>query len=100
MRFASFLLVLLCVALAACSGIRDGVIVAKRARSGMACAYATYLSFRYDEPTVYWVKVQGLDGKGRERCKNIILFRHDWEALRVGDHWSRQRGFSPVEAWK
>lgn len=66
----------------------------------MSCAYATYLSFRYEEPTIYWVKVEGRDKKGRMRRENILLFRHDWEALRVGDHWSRQGGFSPEEAYK
>lgn len=57
----------------------------------------TAFDFRY-EPSIYWVKVKGKDDKGRERCKNIILFRHDWAMLRVGDHWSRQHGFSPAEA--
>ena len=100
MRILPISLLLLCLALAACSSIRDGVIVKKRCRGGMANPYATYLSFRYEEPTVYWVAVQGRDDKGRERIKNIILFRHDWNQLRVGDHWSRQHGFSPAEADK
>lgn len=55
--------------------------------------------FRY-EPSVYWVRVEGKDDKGRERIKNIILFRHDWDQLRVGDHWTRHQGFSPAEAGK
>jgi hypothetical protein len=83
--------------LAACSSIRDGVIVEKCARSGMPDVYAEEFGFRY-EPDVYWVRVQGKDDKGRERIKEIILFRHDWAVLRVGDHWSRQSGFSPAEA--
>ena len=88
---------LACLMLSACSCIRDGVIVAKRARSGMMDVYAEEFGFRY-EPDVYWVQVEGKDRKGRERIKNIILFRHDWAQLRVGDHWSRQTGFSPAEA--
>lgn len=88
---------LICMALSACSTVRDGVIVEKRARSGMVDVYTEEFGFRY-EPDVYWVRVEGKDAKGRERIKNIILFRHDWEQLRVGDHWSRQKGFSPSEA--
>jgi hypothetical protein len=74
--------------------------VQKRCRSEMPEVYDLYeFDFRY-EPSVYWVRVEGKDDKGRERIKNIILFRHDWEQLRVGDHWSRQQGFSPAEAGK
>jgi hypothetical protein len=91
---------LACFVLSGCVSIRDGVVVSKRARSGMPDVYAEQVSwFRY-EPSVYWVQVKGKDDKGRERIKNIILFRHDWNQLRVGDHWSKQHGFSPAEAEK
>jgi hypothetical protein len=106
MRIAPVLLIplcLACLALTACTTIRDGVVVAKRSRAGLPGVYADVYSeefgFRY-EPSVYWVKVEGKDDKGRERTKSIILFRHDWAQLRVGDHWSRQHGFSPAEAEK
>ena len=88
-----------CLFLSGCACIRDGVIVAKRARSGMPDVYGEEFGFRY-EPSVYWVEVQGKDDKGRERVKSIILFRHDWDQLRVGDHWSRTGGFSPAGAGK
>ena len=97
MRYSLSLTILACVGLTACSTVREGVIVAKRARAAMPEAVDVYsLSFRY-EPSVYWVEVEGKDAKGRERVKNIILFRHDWDALRVGDHWSKSGGFSPGE---
>ena len=99
MRKVAILLILACLALSACSSIRDGVVVHKSARSGLPDVYEEEFGFRY-EPSVYWVQVQGKDDKGRDRIKNIILFRHDWAQLRVGDHWSRQHGFSPAEAEK
>ena len=100
MRSARSLIVLVCMALSACCSLRDGVVVKKMARSEMPEVYDLYsLSFRY-EPSVYWVEVQGKNDKGRTCTKNIILFRHDWEQLRVGDHWSKQSGFSPDEAGK
>jgi len=102
MRIASILLIpgcLACLALSACTTLRDGVIVDKRSRMEMVDVYGEEFGFRYD-PSIYWVRVEGKDDKGRERIKNIILFRHDWDALRVGDHWSRQNGFSPTEAGK
>jgi len=98
-RALPILLLPVLLALSACSSIRDGVIVAKHARSGMTDVYSEEFGFRY-EPSVYWVQVEGKDDKGRERTKNIILFRHDWDQLRVGDHWSKQHGFSPAEAEK
>jgi hypothetical protein len=98
MRIDRKLTLVACLALTACSGLRDGVIVEKRARGEMLEPYDLYsLSFRY-EPSVYWVRIEGKDDKGRERSKDIILFRHDWDALRVGDHWSKTGGFSPAEA--
>lgn len=100
MRPTRFLIILACLALSACSNLREGVIVAKRARTGMPEVYdLDSLSFRC-EPSIYWVRVEGKDDKGRERIKNIILFRNDWAQLRVGDHWSRAHGFSPAEAGK
>jgi len=93
----------ICVALSACCSIRDGVVVEKRSRTGLpglfSDVYGEEFGFRY-EPSVYWVRVEGRDDKGRERVKNIILFRNDWAQLRVGDHWSKQNGFSPAEAAK
>jgi len=97
MRPLPILLILACLALSACTSIRDGVVVAKRSRVGPPDVYAEEFGFRY-EPCVYWVQVKGTDDKGRERIKNIILFRHDWAQLRVGDHWSKKHGFSPAEA--
>jgi hypothetical protein len=74
--------------------------VEKRSRTGMPEPYDLYsLSFRC-EPDVYWVRVEGKDDAGRQCVKNIILFRHDWAQLRVGDHWSSRQGFSPAEAAK
>jgi hypothetical protein len=100
MRIIPSLTILACLALAACSTVREGVIVKKRYRIEEPEVYDLYeFSFRC-EPSVYWVQVEGKDDKGKERIKNIILFRHDWEALRVGDHWSRQKGFSPAGADK
>ncbi len=100
MRTLRSLLLLACFTLSACCGIREGVIVEKRSRGEMPEVYDLYsLGFRY-EPSVYWVRVEGKDRKGRDRIKNIILFRQDWLQLRVGDHWSRQNGFSPAEAGK
>ncbi len=66
----------------------------------MANVYSTYLSFRYDEPDVYWVRIEGRDRHGRLAHKNIILFRNDWKQLRVGDHWDREHGFAPGDASK
>jgi len=85
--------------LSACTTLREGVIVEKRARMGMPEIYGEEFDFHY-EPSIYWVRVEGKDDKGRERIKNIILFRNDWAQLRVGDHWSRAQGFSPAEAGK
>ena len=100
MRIVPLLTLAACAALSACTTLREGVIVKKRSRAEMPEAYDLYsLSFRY-EPSVYWVEVQGKDDKGRDRIKNIILFRHDWDLLRVGDHWSKTGGFSPAEAGK
>jgi hypothetical protein len=99
MRPLPTLLIAACLALSACTSIREGIVVAKRARSGMQDVYAEEFGFRY-EPSVYWVRVEGKDDKGRERVKNIILFRHDWAQLRVGDHWSKRDGFTPAEADK
>jgi hypothetical protein len=73
----------------------DGVVIKKRSRMEMPEAYDLYqFSYRY-EPSVYWVEVEGKDRHGEKKIRNVILFRHDWEALRVGDHWSKQGGFSP-----
>lgn len=100
MGTARKLLILATLALAGCSTLREGVVVAKRARAEMPEVYDLYsFDFRY-EPSIYWVKVEGRDDKGRVRVKNIILFRQDWDQLRVGDHWTRGRGFSPAEADK
>jgi hypothetical protein len=100
MRIIPTVTILACLALSACTCLREGVIVGKRCRGEMPDPYDVYtFSFRY-EPSVYWVRVEGKDDKGRERIKNIILFRHDWDQLRVGDHWSKQGGFSPAEAGK
>jgi hypothetical protein len=100
MRIIPSLTVLVCMSLSACCSLREGVIVEKRARGEMPEVYDLYsLSFRY-EPSVYWVRIEGRDDKGRERIKNVILFRQDWDQLRVGDHWSRKGGFSPAEAGK
>jgi len=99
MRSVFFPLVLACLGLSACTTLRDGVVVEKRSRMEMQDVYGAEFGFRY-EPTIYWVRVEGKDDKGRERIKNIILFRHDWAQLRVGDHWSRRGGFSPAEAEK
>ena len=98
MRLRHFLLLAPAFFVISCSTVQQGVIVEKRARAGMSNAYATYVSFRYAEPEVYWVSIEGQDHRGRTRRKNVILFRHDWDQLRVGDHWSRARGFSPAEA--
>lgn len=95
---ATLLLLLLLLLLAACSTVRQGVIVEKRSRAGMLNVYATHLSFRYAEPDVYWVRIEGPDCRGRIRQRSVVLFRHDWRQLRVGDHWSADRGFSPREA--
>ena len=100
MRIARPLTLLACLALCACSTVRDGVIVAKRYRTEVPEVYDLYeFSFRC-EPSVYWVQVEGKDAKGREKIRNIILFRHDWDQLRVGDHLSKGQGFSPAEAAK
>jgi hypothetical protein len=100
MRIIPSLTILACLALTACSTVREGVIVQKRFRVEEPEVYGLYeFSFRC-EPSVYWVQVEGKDVKGRERIRNIILFRHDWQALRVGDHWSREKGFSPGEGEK
>jgi hypothetical protein len=100
MRIIPGLTVLACLALSACTTIREGVVVEKKARAEMPEAYDLYsLSFRY-EPGIYWVRVEGKDDRGRERIKNIILFRRDWLQLRLGDHWSRQGGFSPGDGSK
>jgi hypothetical protein len=89
-----------CLILSGCCSIRDGVIVEKKCRGTMPEVYDLYsLNFRY-EPSVYWVRVEGKDAKGRDRFKDVILFRHDWMQLRVGDHWTRKGGFSPAEAGK
>lgn len=99
MRPRHFLLLASALLLTACATrIRQGVVVEKRARTGIPNVYATHLSFRYSEPDVYWVRVEGQDSRGRTRRKSVILFRRDWEQLRVGDHWSSERGFSPAEA--
>lgn len=74
------------------------MVVAKKARTGLANIYASTLTFRYREPSVYWVRLEGVDRHGRAAHKNVILFRHDWEQLRVGDHWSRAHGFMPGES--
>ena len=100
MKKLRMLLIAACLPLAACSGIRDGVVVAKHARAEMPAVYeetCTQFDFRY-EPAVYWVAIQGKDRHGRERIRNVLLFRHDWETLRVGDHWSAKGGCSPAEA--
>jgi hypothetical protein len=99
MRILPCLLAVACLCLSACVNLRNGVIVEKRARTGEPTVYAEF-TFHCTEPSVYWVRVKGRDDKGRERIKNIILFRHDWDQLRVGDHWSRANGFSPAEADK
>ena len=98
MRLRHLLLLPLAFVFASCSSIREGVVVEKKGRLGMDTAYATHLSFRYSEPDVYWVRIEGHDDQGRTRQKTVILFRHDWGQLRVGDHWSRDHGFSPAEA--
>ncbi len=63
MRPLPMLLIAACLALSACTTIRDGVIVEKRARIGMQDVYAEEFGFRY-EPSVYWVRVEGKDDKG------------------------------------
>jgi len=85
--------------LTSCTCIREGVVKEKRSRVGLIDPYSTWLTFRY-EPDIYWVTVEGRDDKGRVHHKNILLFRHDWEQLRVGDHWSCQSGFSPAESYE
>jgi uncharacterized protein YcfL len=98
MRWPTILTLLAFLGLSGCCSLREGVIVAKQYRAEMPEVYDFYdYGFRY-EPSVYWVSVQGVDKRGRERTKEIILFRHDWDMLRVGDHWSRKGGFSPEEA--
>lgn len=97
MRILPILLILVCLTLGACSSLREGVIVKKYARTGPPDVYAEQFGFRFD-PAVYWVRIEGRDAKGRQCARNVILFRHDWAQLRVGDHWSRQNGFAPAEA--
>jgi hypothetical protein len=87
------------VALTACVSVREGRVVQKRSRSGVGNPYATWLSFRNTEPDVFWVDVEGRDEQGVTRKKSILLFRHDWEQLRVGDHWSCEGGFVPAEGY-
>jgi len=99
-RTLPILAILACLALAACSTVRDGVIVRKRFRIEEPEVYDLYeFSFRC-EPSVYWVQVQGQDARGRVRTRDIIVFRHDWDQLRVGDHWSKKNGFSPAAGEK
>jgi len=81
-----------------CVCVREGAVVEKRSRAGMGNVYATWLSFRNAEPDVYWVEIEGRDDRGVTRRKSVMLFRHDWEQLRVGDHWSCERGFAPGES--
>jgi hypothetical protein len=100
MRIIPCLAILACLALSACTTVREGVIVGKRFRTGMPEVYdLAGLSFRC-EPSIYWVQVEGKDCKGQEKKKDIILFRHDWAQLRVGDHWSEEHGFTPGDASK
>jgi hypothetical protein len=95
-RPLTYIALLACFALTACSTVIDGVVVKKRFRVGEPAVDELYdISFRF-EPSVYWVQVEGKDRKGRERTRNIILFRHDWQQLRVGDHWTANGGFTPA----
>ena len=94
-RFLTTLTILACMLLSACSTVMEGVVIKKRFRIEMPEVYDLYeFSFRC-EPSVYWVEVEGKDKKGREKIRDVILFRHDWDALRVGDHWSKAGGFTP-----
>ena len=100
MRIIPILTILACLALGACTTVREGVIVKKSFRTEMPEVYdLAGLSFRC-EPSVYWVQVEGKDAAGRDQKKDIILFRHDWAQLRVGDHWSKEHGFAPGDASK
>lgn len=80
-----------------CVSLREGNVVEKMSRRGMANAVSTWLSMNYNEPDVYWVEIEGRDDRGVTRKKSVILFRHDWEQLRVGDHWDSETGFAPCE---
>ena len=81
--------------LTSCVSLREGNVVAKKSRKGMFNVYATWDSFISREPDVYWVRLEGVDENGKAAHKDVILWRQDWEQLRVGDHWDREHGFVP-----
>lgn len=85
--------------LSSCANVQHGVIVEKRSRAGMSNVYATWSPLERPEPDVFWVTVEGRTKSGRVARKDIILFRHDWEQLRIRDVWDRESGFAPAEAF-
>ena len=85
---SSILLLAACITLAACSSVKQGVVISRHARRGMHDPVAVRGQFRYAMPEVCWIEVEGLDKHGRKARRNVILFRNDWEKIRVGDFWS------------
>lgn len=83
--------------LVSCARVEHGKITSKKIRRGLPSAYETTNLFRYSEPTVFWVRVEGPDKSGRVVHQDIILWKKDWEQLRVGDKWDAQAGFAPGE---
>ncbi|MEA3188894.1 MAG: hypothetical protein QOD99_2724 [Chthoniobacter sp.] len=98
MLVRNFALSLVALIFASCVSLREGRVVAKKSRQSLLNVYSTWNSFNYSEPEVYWVRLEGRDDQGRPAAKDLILWRKDWEQLRVGDHWDADHGFAPADA--
>src|SRR5438094_230409 len=103
MKFRPAFALLLAFVLPGCCNLKQGRVVAKgahlgapavntSAQLGSALAPAPDLLYRAPLPDVYWVKVEGVNAKGRTVRCDVILFKKDWQRLSVGDCWSAAGG--------
>ena len=74
-----------------CSSIKQGIVIKKRARFAMDSPYYPSSLFRFSIPDIYWVEIEGRNKKGKLATREVIVFRTDWDKIKVGDHWPRPR---------
>ncbi len=84
--------------MASCSSVKEGVVVSKSVRMGMASACADGFLRSGREPDVYWVEVEGRNQHGRVIRQSVLLFRNDWSLIKVGDHWRCGKPVTPSKS--
>lgn len=89
----------------ACCNVNEGRVIAKGAHLGAPAVHTSAginspleagrdPLFRAPLPDVHWITVEGTDRQGHTVQCDVILFRHDWQKVSVGDCWSKDGGAS------